>query len=1413
MLTFRNYPLIFILIMIGITPSKGWGKDTFIGQFDAETDSLESDDPHSLQEGATSDLKGEEDLKLSTSPDSNPPKSSTSNSPSITPYEATPTSESISAIQTGPKKASTQKVRKRSLPTRLDIAAKTQQIQIEASKVPHAALDSVSNLPNKMGKGISNIGKLPGIKHAISGVNQTRRVITNTMNQSDYFQSSTRREIHQINRQSYLNTAVNGMKYSEKTAKAQKIVQGTGKTLHHAVTTGSKTLIGGTKAIVTSPLKLQKMIGKAASSSTTLKNASRTLNDGLDYTLAGAKKLRNNTRIPPISKHVKGVGIEATEYFEQKLTTPLGIQRQQLNNHIARFDQKKRAWVDQKMEPLRNQLTDTSNSINNFDTKVKNTWDANINQQWNYYSNDPNELGKLQAEEKKSFLENIRKKEEVFELNRKNEIAQEHQKLEKKAGAQIEKLQAEKRELLTSQKLPNDPKLNRYENERNRRIDEINRKERVQKIGQEINEIKSELKKKKAEKLEEINKKFKSKREAFRITQEEERQNINRRHAYDRRKKLLDYHKSQSNRRKEHFDQKQGRAKQQIEQKYKSKDERINAQHQARVKELENNLQENLNKIADQHTNQQELINSKFENKEKIIRNKLQYHENKIELEFNYEKDKFEKKHQRSLSDIKFKYEKKIEPLKKEIKARESSIKKKFEEQRKALEKTRKNEIEKLKETNRKLQNTEIIKNREKVKGINREYNNKLKGKTNRFEREKILADFKAALGTEKIRHEGELNKNKEKLSEEINTFNDKFDNENLNKINEEEKKVLQKDEILQSKNSKLDRLTINERKELKSENDTYSQKAEEYSDKKLQQTKNSKTKILQGEMTKLKEDKKTQIQKIDKMTNEKANQVIDQNQELKDNLDKIKKEQTHTLTEMKQAETNRLNSLQKKELSSFNKRFKNADNSIMNKYFNTGNKHAAWAESLEKEINENYADQKNFREEEAQNRYQNKTKLIGDKEETRLRGMEDYPSGDIKRVDSQQPVNSPRDADHPDPITDSRRMNKPNSSNEQIQPSLDESLRPTSETSRNSLIEKGEQGGELTSNSDHGSKDYANNKGGSYEEVPPSPSSDPTQVDAPDKKSQNMSPSENENKTTAGDPSHESEELSKENTKKEKNWMQPCMMAAMLDLQFGQRVSSHARQEKTRRNACKVIKSLNIPPAPSISGTSDTLGTHTNLPPAHNLGTGLTQSSGTPILGPTDSSVQNITHSVLCYFHAEGCPSNPESNFTEQDLGSRSSAIDRGAIDSDLVPNLMNLLGEHGDDFINQALQDGATAALMGITPPFMGQVGASLASINERAASDPLLSKFFGPNANLALGSRSNSDFNLSPEALRKKLPSSDQNSNFVSPWNSNSKNSLEENSSFKSQNFDIWHTNTNQNIFQIVSEKITQVSSRLY
>lgn len=1446
MVVFRNYTIVLILIMMGTKPLQGWGEDQFTHLANTLTQPSESNPPHSVEVKPDNDSEGQEsqgsasspteeespdlpknttsttthdtpatqDIKTSQEQPKQPQsahfnslESSKSNPTEVTSKGNTPKKGASTAAQRSPKKASTQKVRKRSLPTQLDVSAKAQQIRLDASKAPQAALDQASKLPTKLGEGISSIGKLPGIQQSISGAKQVKGTITNTFNQADYLRSPTRREIYQLNRQNDLNTTVNRVKYSETAAQAQKIVQGAGKSLHHVGVTGAKALMNNTKALVATPLKLPKIIGESAAQSTILKNAGRNLSDTRDYMHAGAQKLQNKTKLAPVSKQMRQVAIESKEYLNQKLA-PLRTQQQQLRPLGVKLDQQRGVWVDRKIEPARDQFTHVSDSFNNLNTKLKTNWEANVTQPWNYYSNASNELGKLHSQERTEFLEQTRKAEEKLETDRKAEIAENHQSLEDKATSEIEKLQSKKKILLSSQDPPDDPNLNKHVNNLKKNIAKIDREQKIAKIDQDINTIKSDLKKSKEESVKNINKKFEDKRTLFRKAQEEERQNINRRHAYDRKKNLLDYHNNQSEKRKANFDEMQERAKDQLEQKHSAKIERINTQYQGRSEQLKANLQKSLRELENQHQTQLNLIHSKFENKEQMILNQIQIQENEIERKFNYEKNIFEKKHQRSLIDIEHNYEKKIDPLKKEIEAQGNRIRKRFENHRREIERGRNKGIETLKEKTRILQNREIINNNKSVNETNTKYKKLLKGKTDPFERKKIIAIWDAELKIKKELHEQNIKENKVRLSKSIEAYNEYFDQKIFKKFNDGVENIVH--EKLINKTKELERLTQEKADKLSIENDTYNKESKKYTPEKLQEGKNTKTGNLRDKITKLNEDQTKEIKRLEDLRSNKINQTSVQYKKIEEELTKSNNNQTKIFNATAKNEKEKLVSIQRKELDAFNKKFNNADDSMMNKYLNTGNKHKALAQSIEKEINEDYGEQKKFREEEAQIKQQNKIQSGGDGEINRSSAMAGNPTGEINEISSRSPTSSSDQAHQKSSTPDSRLTKEPPSiSNAQKEPSLDERLSITSENPEDHSLREGKG---LPSSSEDVSTSHSSEKGGPYEEGHPSDSAQSSQPSSSNEEPKSTALSEKEKKANVTNHLSESDEVSRENTKKEKNWMQPCMMAAMLDLQFGQRVSSHAQQEKTRRKACKVIKSLNISPTPSLSGTPNTALTDSHLPPT-DLSSDSSQSSTVNSRPP--QSVQSTIHSVLCLFHAEGCQSSQQSNITEQDLGSRSSAIERGTIDSGLVPNLLSLLGEHGNDFINQALQDGATAALMGITPPSMGQLGASLASINDRAASDPLLSKFFGPNANLALGSQSSSQFdlNISSDSLRRKPSSSDNTPDFTGQWSSHSKNKLAENSFFKSQNSGIWHENTNQNIFQIVSDKISQASNRLY
>lgn len=276
---------------------------------------------------------------------------------------------------------------------------------------------------------------------------------------------------------------------------------------------------------------------------------------------------------------------------------------------------------------------------------------------------------------------------------------------------------------------------------------------------------------------------------------------------------------------------------------------------------------------------------------------------------------------------------------------------------------------------------------------------------------------------------------------------------------------------------------------------------------------------------------------------------------------------------------------------------------------------------------------------------------------------------------------------------------------------------------------------------------------------------------------------------------------------KQEKNWKQPCFMAAMLDLQFAQRLSSHKQQEKTKRKACKSILTL------KSSSNTHSLTVQNVATDSNPTTTSSPNQSDLELNKNNDLSAKfSITNQVLCLFHASGCPTNVSTNITTNDLANRSSALGRTSIESGLAPQLLNLLGDP-DEFVNRAIQDGATSALMSITPSSMGEVGAALASINDRAENDPVLSKVLASSRNLA--SSNNSSY--SPDSTLKKSAPLGELSTLINTLNPGDKDQhsgkqkdhLQE---FNSPVFDIWHTKTAQNIFEIVSEKIAQVSNQL-
>jgi hypothetical protein len=269
------------------------------------------------------------------------------------------------------------------------------------------------------------------------------------------------------------------------------------------------------------------------------------------------------------------------------------------------------------------------------------------------------------------------------------------------------------------------------------------------------------------------------------------------------------------------------------------------------------------------------------------------------------------------------------------------------------------------------------------------------------------------------------------------------------------------------------------------------------------------------------------------------------------------------------------------------------------------------------------------------------------------------------------------------------------------------------------------------------------------------------------------------------------------------------CMAAVAFAMQVGIRTYSLVEAVKTRDHAKDEIKKLvsQAQAATVVAGASTVPTSETSGVPQD----GATETGSPEIFGSSSSlsssSALNDAVNTAMNCSAEACGAITSSATAGEQA--MMAAVGGPGVLLSQVPDL--------GSFVSQSINGSPSAALAGVLSPSLGDAGAWVAGIADSAKDEAkMIAPILNRGAPLSQEARA-SLAAISKQTQVKSVSPESKNSffGFSLPWgNSESNHQLTGRSEIQSSisGPDIWHKNTEMNLFQIVSDRIGKSSSRV-
>lgn len=299
-------------------------------------------------------------------------------------------------------------------------------------------------------------------------------------------------------------------------------------------------------------------------------------------------------------------------------------------------------------------------------------------------------------------------------------------------------------------------------------------------------------------------------------------------------------------------------------------------------------------------------------------------------------------------------------------------------------------------------------------------------------------------------------------------------------------------------------------------------------------------------------------------------------------------------------------------------------------------------------------------------------------------------------------------------------------------------------------------------------------------------------------------------------------EAAAEEEAEKKSNWKKlPCVSAAIFAAMFGVRIANIKKFKNTGKKECESVQQLLANSGDPVNNMSNTnqyssQGANTNNSPSGNYGGssgGQGNGSGTASTGDSYTDyLKNLASACASSSSSPGCIAGGSSN----------AATDAGILSktNTAAPFLNSLPHEIANELLKNAVQSGAGPALANALPASFGNLGTALAGAADAGEKDAdKIAKTLGMGDLLSVPT--NSSYSGGGGSSGRTGSGSNTSENpFANLFGASAGGGFGSlgsgtgvaNFGSLAQDTDIWHSNSKDTLFQIISARVNKTSQRI-